>query len=172
MNSLCNHQARLLSVQRREELRQRLHLDKCLAPEKNAELEALSSVQLQSNFETKRRMWFSFLQRREELRQRLHLDKYLAPEMNAEPAARDAGGPRAAPASVDMFDCDGVTTTVTTIAMNSDDEQCVLLLTTMMVGRNAADTSDCNGLSVTTSAMHSDDEQQVPVSCFRLQFPL
>ncbi len=133
----------------------------------------LSSVQLQSHFETKRRMWFCFLQRREELRQRLHLDKYLAPEMNAEPAARDAGGPRAAPAAVDMFDCDGVTTTVTTIAMNSDDEQCVLLLTTMSVGWNAVDTC-CKGLSVTTSAMHSDDEQQVLVSCFHfhVDFPL
>lgn len=91
---------------------------------------------MQSHFETERRIWCWFLQRREELRQRLHLDKYLAPEMNAEPAARDAGGPRAAPAAVDMFDCDGVTTTVTTIAMNSDDEQCVLLLTTMTAGWN------------------------------------
>lgn len=44
MNSLCNHQARLLSVQRREELRQRLHLDKCQAPEMNTGLEALASV--------------------------------------------------------------------------------------------------------------------------------
>ena len=29
---------------------------------------------------------------------------------------------QAAPAAVDMFDCDGVTTTVTTISLHPDDE--------------------------------------------------
>lgn len=31
-------------------------------------------------------------------------------------------GLQAKPAAVDMFDCDGVTTTVTTIALHSDDD--------------------------------------------------
>lgn len=56
--------------------------------------------------------------RREDLAKKLQLEKYPDPEVALAAAAKSLVGVSA----VDVFDCDGVTTTVTTVAMNSDDE--------------------------------------------------